>query len=201
MVFKYNYPDYQVIYSATTAVILVCAPIPGFFIAARYTDSKEATNPKIRPLIVAITLLIAVVFFPVMYYCGMFWLSVVSMFFDYTIGEIYLPIGFVIALNVTTPRIRALQTGIILFFSTIFASIAVLILGHVESAYGGAGLTLGLTLVTTIGYFLAGLLFLYGTVVYPNDLIVDSDEPFTRSALYQPVNAIEMNYENQKVTA
>ena len=68
MVFAYNYPDYKVIYSAATAGILILAPIPGFFIVARYTDKKEATDPKIRPFIVAITLLIAVVFFPVMYY-------------------------------------------------------------------------------------------------------------------------------------
>jgi hypothetical protein len=108
MVFHYNYPDKTLEYAIANTIILILAPLPGFFYVSKYTDQKEKTDARVRPFITSITLLIPVIFFPIMYYCSTFWLSIACVFVVYTIGEIYLPIGFVIMLNITTPRVRAL---------------------------------------------------------------------------------------------
>jgi hypothetical protein len=108
IIFAMNYPNMTLEYALANMAILVIAPIPGFFAISRYTDKREKTMPSVRPLLTAGTLITTSIVFPVMYWCGIFWLSMGCVFVSYLVGEVYLPIGFVITLNITTPRVRAL---------------------------------------------------------------------------------------------
>jgi predicted MFS family arabinose efflux permease len=68
LVFAANYPSMMLYYAILNMVILIVAPVPGFFLASRYADREEQNRPKVRPMIVAISLVIPAVLFPVMYW-------------------------------------------------------------------------------------------------------------------------------------
>jgi hypothetical protein len=71
------YPSEKLAFSiAFTCIFMIC-PVPTFLWVAKYTDRKEKDNPKIRPLIVGMSLLCTSILFPIMYFCGLFPLSII----------------------------------------------------------------------------------------------------------------------------
>ena len=112
LAFAVLYPESFTTYAVFNFLTLVICPIPGYLLLSRYTDMQEKKFTWIRPAFISVSLITCAIVYPIMLLNGNFTASLFCLFLLYLIGEIYLPLGSVILLNVTSVRVRALQTGL-----------------------------------------------------------------------------------------
>ena len=170
------YPDQFFIYTIMNAVFLVLCPIPGYLVSGRLTDRWERKQTWIRPLIVAISMIWTAVLYPIMLLGDSFFLSCSMLCIQYLIGEIYMPLSLTMIMNVTSPQVRALQTGLTFCLSMIGSSLVSVWLGYEKFANGNEDFMSILLWIVTGGCVIWSIMYFILCFVYPRDLVRDSDE-------------------------
>ena len=108
--FTRAFPDNKTLYSVLNSISLLICPWSAILLG-RVSDNLELRHPLIKPFLCAITLLIPLPFFIIMYLTSSFTLAMVCIFLVSTISEAYISLSYAIMINVTVPKIRAMQTA------------------------------------------------------------------------------------------
>jgi len=163
-----EFPNDKIAFAVVNATATALVPI-SLITAGRVSDLKEKDDkPKWRPLICAFTNLFAVPFLYVAYSVPIFWVAMASEYIIFLVGETYISISVAMMMNVSTPRVRALQSAMLLCASFLGGSLSTVTLGVLNSS--AEGLRYGLIGIVPTGYLLAGILFLQVSKHYPKDL-------------------------------
>lgn len=130
--FVRKYPDQIFFYSLLNSLLILVSPLSNVVIG-RLSDKYEAQWPRIKSILCAISMISPVPFMVVMYLTDNFVLSITCLSISSLMTEAYIGVSYAILINVTLPKVKALQTAWMMSITMIVGGIAVTIIGFFYS--------------------------------------------------------------------
>ncbi|CAG9318769.1 unnamed protein product [Blepharisma stoltei] len=165
--FAEKFSDNVDVYAVLNAIGILISPIAPILLG-KYSDSKQDSDPKWQPLIIAITRFMYIPLLFPMYLSSNFAIAMLSMMLISTIGETYISVSYAILINVANPNVWAFQTAWMICVTTIAGTISTVIIGFYYTSL--EALKVSLLIATVFGSAMAAIMFLVVAKFYPEDL-------------------------------
>lgn len=162
--FPNNVETYSIL---NTVSLLICPWSP--IVLGKISDNLEPRYPLVKVYMCAISLLLPLPCFVAMYLTSSFELAMACIFLASVISEAYISLSYSIMINVTLPRIRALQTAWMMSITMVAGSIAIVIIGYTYKQL--EDLRISLLVATTLPLIISSVFFFLITKTYKKDLL------------------------------
>lgn len=166
--FTRAFPDNETAYSICNTISLLLCPW-SVVILGKISDDLETRYPLIKTILCAITLLIPIPCFIVMYLTNSFVVAMICIFLASTISEAYISLSYAVMINVTIPKIRALQTAWMMSVTMIAGGTTILIIGYAYQTL--EDLRISMVLSTTVPLALSSIMFFLVAKYYNHDVL------------------------------
>lgn len=165
--FVRKFPDQIFFYSLLNTLLILISPLSNIVIG-RLSDKYEARWPRIKSILCALSMILPVPFMVVMYLTNNFILSMAFLSISSLMTEGYIGVSYAILINVTLPKVKALQTAWMMSITMILGGIVVAIVGFFYSTL--RDLQIALVAASAFPLVLSAGMYYLVSKVYTDDL-------------------------------